>query len=158
VELNDWILALHLLAAFALVGAEVMFSIQIASLWRTESTARVTSFMTLSRVATAMVIAGTLGTIVFGVWLAISIDGYELWDGWIIAAIVLWVIASELGRRAGNEYASAATRAGELAAGGTESSPEVAAAFGASRGFWLHIATSGVILVILIIMIWKPGA
>ncbi len=90
-ELNDWILALHLLAAFALVGAEVIFSIQLASLWRTESTARVTSFMTLSRVATAMVIAGTLGTIVFGVWLAISIDGYELWDGWIIAAIVLWV-------------------------------------------------------------------
>jgi hypothetical protein len=114
--------------------------------------------MPLSRIATVMVIAGTLGTFVFGVWLAISIDGYELWDGWIIAAIVLWVISSELGRRTGDEYASAASRAGELAAGGTESSPEVAAAFGASRGFWLHVATSAVILLILIIMIWKPGA
>ena len=53
--------------------------------------------MTLSRVATAMVIAGTLGTIVFGVWLAISIDGYELWDGWIIAAIVLWASPASWG-------------------------------------------------------------
>ena len=96
--------------------------------------------------------------IVFGVWLALEVDGYDLWDGWIIAAIVLWAIAGELGRRTGDEYASAATRAGELAAAGTESSPEVAAAFGASRGFWLHVATSVVVLVILIIMIWKPGA
>jgi uncharacterized membrane protein len=157
-DLNDWILALHLLAAFALVGAEVIFTIQIVALWRTEDTARVTSFVTLSRVATAMVIAGTLGTIVFGVWLALSKDGYALWDGWIIAAIILWAVGSELGRRSGDEYASAAKRAGELAAAGTPSSPEVAEAFGASRGFWLHVATSAVVLVILVDMIWKPGA
>src|SRR5687768_7434080 len=43
---------------------------------------------------------GGLGTIVFGVWLAIYVDGYEVWDGWIIGAIVLWAIATELGRRA----------------------------------------------------------
>jgi uncharacterized membrane protein len=157
-DLNDWILSLHLLAAFSLVGAEVIFSAQIVALWRTESTERVASFMTLSRVATAMVIAGTLGTIVFGVWLALSKDGYALWDGWIIAAIILWALGSGLGQRSGNEYAAAATRAGELAAAGTHSSPEVAEAFGASRGFWLHVATSAVILLILVDMIWKPGA
>ena len=157
-DLNDWILSLHLLAAFALVGAEVVFTIQIVALWRTDDTARVTSFVTLSRVATAMVIAGTLGTIVFGVWLALSKDGYALWDGWIIAAIILWAAGTELGRRSGDEYASAAQRAGELAAAGTSSSPEVAEAFGASRGFWLHVATSAVVLLVLVDMIWKPGA
>ena len=157
-SLDDWILALHLLAAFSLVGAEVIFSLQIVSLWRTESTERVASFMTLSRVATVMVIAGTLGTIVFGVWLAISMDRYQVWDGWVIAAIVLWAIGSELGRRGGAEYEAAAVRAGELAAAGTQSSPEVAAAFGPSRGFWLHVATSAVIVLVLIDMIWKPGA
>lgn len=157
-DLNDWILSLHLFAAFALVGAEVVFTIQIVALWRTEDTVRVASFVTLSRVSTVMVIAGTLGTIVFGVWLALSKDGYALWDGWIVAAIVLWAIGSGLGQRSGNEYAAAAARAGELAAGGTESSPEVAQAFGASRGFWLHLATSAVILLILVDMIWKPGA
>ena len=157
-DLNDWILSLHLLAAFALVGAEVVFTIQLMALWRTEETARVTSFVTLSRVATAMVIAGTLGTIVFGVWLALSKDGYALWDGWIIAAIILWVIGSGLGQRSGNEYAAAAARAGELSAAGTQTSPEVAEAFGASRAFWLHVATSVVVLLVLVDMIWKPGA
>jgi len=157
-DLNDWILSLHLLAAFALVGAEVVFTIQLVALWRTEETARVTSFVTLSRVATAMVIAGTLGTIVFGVWLALSKDGYALWDGWIIAAIILWAIGSGLGQRSGNEYAAAAARAGELSAAGTQTSPEVAEAFGASRAFWLHVATSVVVLLVLVDMIWKPGA
>jgi hypothetical protein len=157
-ELNDWILALHLLAAFSLVAAEVVFSIQIAALWRTESTERAASFMPLARIGAAMVIAGTLGTIVFGVWLAISLEGYQLWDGWIIAAIVLWAIGSETGRRSGAEYAAAGTRAAELAAAGTPSSPELAGTFGASRGFWLHVATVAVVVLILVDMIWKPGA
>ena len=30
--------------------------------------------------------------------------GYDLWDGWIIAALVLWVIAAVLGRRTGAAY------------------------------------------------------
>jgi hypothetical protein len=158
VELNDWILALHLLAAFSLVAAEVVFSIQIAALWRTESTERAASFMPLARIGTVMVVVGTLGTIVFGVWLAISVDGYAVWDGWILAAIVLWAIGSETGRRGGAEYAAAGARAEELAAAGTTSSPELAAAFGASRGFWLHVATFVVVVLILVDMIWKPGA
>src|SRR5215207_348165 len=43
---------------------------------------------------------GGLGTLILGIWLALYVDGYEIWDGWIIAAIVLWAIATELGRRA----------------------------------------------------------
>jgi hypothetical protein len=36
---------------------------------------------------------------VFGAWLAIDVDGYELWDGWIIAAFVLWLVAGAIGGR-----------------------------------------------------------
>ncbi|MBA3433006.1 MAG: hypothetical protein H0U08_02815, partial [Actinobacteria bacterium] len=38
---------------------------------------------------------GVTGTIVLGIWLAISRDEYQVWDGWVIAAIVLWVLAAE---------------------------------------------------------------
>ena len=41
VSLNDWILALHLLAAFALVAAEVLFTILIVALWRSDSPSRI---------------------------------------------------------------------------------------------------------------------
>jgi hypothetical protein len=34
----------------------------------------------------------------------------------------------------------------------------VADTFGASRAFWLHVASTAIIILILIIMIWKPGA
>jgi hypothetical protein len=158
VSLNDWILALHLLAAFALVGGEVVFSTMIAALWGTDSTGRVASFMTLSRVGTVMVLAGSAGTIVFGVWLAISREPYDLWDGWVIAAIVLWAISAGLGQRAGTGYGKTAMEAAKLAESGSATSPAVADTFGASRAFWLHVASTAIIILILIIMIWKPGA
>jgi hypothetical protein len=157
-SLNDWILALHLLAAFALIGALVIFWIMIVALWNTDSTTRVASLMTVSRVATVMVAAGSIGTIVFGVWLAISMDAYQVWDGWVIAAIVLWAIGMETGRRAGEGYGEAGMEAGKLAAAGTPTSPLLAETFGVSRPFWFHTASSILFLLVLIDMIWKPGA
>ena len=35
---------------------------------------------------------------------------------------------------------------------------QLAAAMGASRAFWFHVATIVVVVLILIDMIWKPGA
>ncbi len=157
-ELNDWILSLHVLSAFALVGAMVIFWIMIVALWGTDSTSRVASLMRVSKVGSILVAVGSLGTIVFGVWLAISVDAYEIWDGWVIAAIVLWALAVELGRRGGKLYGDAGMEAEGLAAAGTETSPVVAETFSASRAFQFHLASSVLVLVILIDMIWKPGA
>lgn len=157
-KLNDWILSLHMLSAFALVGAMVIFWIMIVSLWGTDSTSKVASLMRVSRVGTVLVAVGSLGTIVFGVWLAISLDAYQAWDGWVIAAIVLWAIGVELGRRGGALYGAGATEAERLAAAGTETSPVVAETFGASRAFQFHAASSVILLLVLIDMIWKPGA
>ena len=42
---------------------------------------------------------GGLGTLAFGIWLALNRPEYEIWDGWIIAALVLWVLATGSGAR-----------------------------------------------------------
>ena len=157
-SLDDWILSLHVLSAFALVGAQVIFWIMIVALWGTDSTGRVVSLMRVSRVGTIVVAVGSLGTVVFGVWLAISLDAYQVWDGWVLAAIVLWAIAVELGRRSGEGYRAAGMEAGKLAAAGTETSPLVAETFGVSRALWFHAASTALVVLILIDMIWKPGA
>jgi uncharacterized membrane protein len=157
-ELNDWILALHLLSAVALVASLTVFSVMIVALWRTEDPSAVTSFMRLGLVGNVLVMIGTLGTIVFGVWLAISLDAYQLWDGWVIAAIILWAVASAFGKQTGDGYRRTAEMAAQLVSSGSPRSPELAAAMGASRAFWFHVATVVVVLVILIDMIWKPGA
>jgi len=158
VDLNDWILALHLISAFALIAAEVAFSIMVVALWRSDSPSRVASTMSLARVGAVLVMLGITGTIVFGVWLAISLDAYQLWDGWVIAALVLWALGGYLGQQSGVAYQAGGELAQKLAAEGTTQSPELAVTFGPSRAFWLHLATLVVVVLIVVDMIWKPGA
>ena len=157
-ELNDWILALHLLAAFALIGALVAFTTMIVALWRSDNPSRVASTMYLARIGTVMVGIGIAGTVIFGIWLAIGLDAYEVWDGWVIAALVLWALGGYLGQKAGEGYTAGGELAEKLAEEGQTSSPELAEAFGPTQAFWCHVTTSGIVLLILIDMIWKPGA
>ena len=157
-ELNDWILALHLLFAFALVAAEVIFGAMIVALWKEDNTARVDSFFRISQIGTWLVQAGMGGTVLFGVWLAISKDPYDLWDGWIIAGLVLWAAAAGLGTGAGKAYGEAGMEARRLAAAGTQTSAAVAETFGPSKAFRLHVVSNVLVVLILIDMIWKPGA
>jgi hypothetical protein len=157
-ELNDWILALHLLTAVALIAAEVVFGTMIAALWRSDSPSRVASTTPLARIGVVLIAIGTAGTVIFGVWLAISIDRYDLWDGWVLAALVLWAASSYLGQKVGEHYAAGGELAEKLVAEGTTSSPELAETFGVTRAFWLHVVSNALIVLILIDMIWKPGA
>ena len=53
---------------------------------------------------------GFIGTIVFGLWLSFSND-YAPWDGWIAAALILWVIGGSTVGRAGAEYQKVLERA-----------------------------------------------
>jgi len=135
VSLYDWLLFLHVLGAFALVGALTLISIVIVAAWRAERPSGIAELAGVTRVGGWLVGAGTLMTIVFGVWLAIEVDQYRVWDGWVIAAIVLWAMAVETGRRAVD-----AVRGGGRPAVG------------------MQLASSAAVLVILVDMIWKPGA
>ena len=157
-SLDDWILSLHVLSAFALVAAEVAFTVMVVALWRTDSPARVAAMMRIARTGTLLVMIGMAGTLVFGIWLAISLDAYKLWDGWVIAALILWALGGFLGQKSGEGYQAGGELGEKLAAEGVTSSPELAESFGASRAFWFHNATLLVVLLILVVMIWKPGA
>jgi hypothetical protein len=114
VGLDDWILALHLLAAFAVVGA-VAFFVVVGIATRTAGRPSVVlAFSRLFKVPLVMIMVGMPATLVFGIWLAISLDAYHPWDGWIIAAIVLWAIAGATGSRGGQSQERAAQKAREL--------------------------------------------
>jgi hypothetical protein len=93
VSLYDWLLFLHLLAAFLLVAGLVTYG--VVAYGRGDAVVS----RALAPAASALWGAGGIGVIVFGVWLALEVDGYELWDAWIIIAIVLWFIGSGAGGR-----------------------------------------------------------
>ena len=156
---DDWILALHVLSAFAFVAGLVLFWVLIVAVRRTDTPDGTIRMEPIVKVGNAAVGVGAGGTIVFGIWLAFSYGGYDIWDPWIIAAIVLWAVAGGLGQRTGVEYTAGMTKAKELeAAGQTGPSADLLAVNRTQRGLVLHAAASVVVLVILVLMIWKPGA
>ena len=128
----DWLLFLHVTAAFALVVTIVVYS---AFALGVAGDAR------MLVVGNVMWAIGGLGTLVFGIWLAIYVDGYEVWDGWVIAAIVLWVVATGLGARAEAGFKSGPTDAADR-----------------RQAVLLHWLRSVAVLALLVVMVYKPGA
>jgi hypothetical protein len=159
VSFDDWILSLHVLSAFAYVSGIVLFWVLVVAVRRTDTPEGTIRMEPIVRVGNGAVGIGAGGTIVFGIWLAFSVGGYDIWDGWIIAALVLWFLSAETGRRTGAEYTAGLTKANELqAAGQTGSSAELLAINRTQSGLLMHSVTTLLVLLILVDMIWKPGA
>ena len=138
-DLYDTLLFLHVLSAALAVGA-------LASLWALIIGTRPGGSLLgpgpaarYGLVAGTLVGVGMMGALVFGIWLAIHVDSYELWDGWILGSLIVWMIAGSAGGAAGRAYAEDPV--------GKRSS--------AMR---LHVVSSVGVVVILALMIWKPGA
>ena len=138
-DLYDWLIFLHVLSAFIAVGA-------LTALWTlilgTRGSAPLfdpPSTLAFGRVAGILVGVGLMGALVFGIWLAIDLDAYQLWDGWILASLVLWLISGWAGGQAGKSF---------------ESDPVA----GRAAGIRYQAINSAAVLLILVLMIWKPGA
>jgi hypothetical protein len=159
VSFDDWMLALHILSAFSYVAGLVIFWVVIVAARRVDTPDRTLSFGPVTRVADAAIGIGAGGTILLGIWLAFSIGDYDIWDPWIVAALVLWVIAAAIGQRTGKAYGPSVEKAQELnASGQTGPSGDLLALNRTSQGLLLQALGSLVLLLILIDMIWKPGA
>jgi hypothetical protein len=116
--------------------------------------------LNLNRVAlvgSGGIVTGLVGVISLGIWLAILRDAFQIWDGWVIAAIVLWAIATVAVLRSFVEYAKPVAKARALVASG-EAGPnaELRAMNKTSTGLLLRGLASTAVVVID--MIWKPGA
>jgi hypothetical protein len=159
VTFSDWLLALHVLSAFAWVAALVIYTVVIAAGWGLTVPSDVIRMFRVSRVGDALIAVGMMGTIIFGIWLAIDLDAYQVWDGWIITALVLWLVAGAVGGQVGKVYNGARDRAKALLDEGQDApSPELNAMLRSQRGVVLLTLMILVVLALLVVMIYKPGA
>ena len=133
------LLFLHVTAAFTMVAAVGLF-LAIALALRSDRHSA--AALRLAPAAGVLWAVGGLAVIVFGVWLALHDSQYSLGDGWIIAAIVLWVIGSGIGGRISTGYR-------KLASADATRVPVPLA---------MNLALVATLIVILIDMIYKPGA
>jgi hypothetical protein len=139
VDLYETLLFLHVLSAFLAVGALTALWGLALSTSPSASMLAPDSAMRFGRTAGIVVGVGMFGAIIFGIWLAIDVDGYQLWDGWILASLLIWVVSAGAGGQAGKAF---------------ESDPIA----GRQKGIRFQAINSVGLLVILILMIWKPGA
>ena len=156
---DDWILALHVLSAFAYVAGIILFWVLIGAVRKVDDPEGTLRMQPTAMVGNAVVGIGAGGTIILGIWLAFSVGGYDIWDFWILAAIVLWAIAGAVGQRTGKAYMEGVNKARELeSAGQRGANAELLALNRTQIGVRLHTVATIVVLLILIDMIWKPGA
>lgn len=131
----DTLLFLHVLSAAIVFITVVMFSAYALGAAPTRGSFAVADW--------AWNVSGG-GLVIFGVWLALYVDGYAIWDGWILGALVLFGLASFFGARARMEVMAQLD--------GTEGQ---VAAVQVTMWHWLRTLS---IVAILVLMIWKPGA
>jgi hypothetical protein len=146
-------LALHLLSAFAAAAALVLFSVLVFSGRRMTTLEETRTLFRVAPIGNALIIAGIGLVFVFGVILALDSDTFNIWDGWVIAGIVLWALFAGVGQRSGKYYDEVQKLAEQ---DGNEA--EVLARLRASTGALLHLATVALFILIVLDMIFKPGA
>jgi hypothetical protein len=125
--MDDFLLFVHVLSAFVLIASVVVY---------TGVAAGVPASPSVVRTSEALWGIGVMGTLIFGIWIALKQDAYGIFDGWIIGALLLWAAATETGRRS-----TVAAKDGNIAA----------------MVPW-HALRAGIVLALLVVMIYKPGA
>jgi drug/metabolite transporter (DMT)-like permease len=155
VRFYDWMLALHLLAAFAVGAALVLYSVLVYSGRRMTSLEQTRILFRLAPYGTPLIAGGTVLVLILGVILAIDHEEYQLWDLWVLIGIVLWAVLGAVGQRSGAYY----TAVQEVAErGGPDAEREVFARLRAPTGARLHLVTVVVFVLLVLDMIFKPWA
>ena len=142
----DWLLFLS--------GSIVAGILALTAMQR-ERPSEVALLLRLTRPAVVVVAFGSLVTLALGIWLADYV-GYGLGRGWIVAAIVLWVVSAALGGPGGTMMRHTRELAERLAAEGDRPSDELRAAVRNPRALVLNGISFALLLAILVLMVWKP--
>ena len=132
--MDDTLLFLHVLSAVFIFAGVVMYSAFVLGSPVTRSS---------KLVAEILWGVGGTGTLVFGVWLALDLDAYGILDGWIIAALVLWVLGNGAGARASR---------------GVQPKDDGSPLQVDRRTMIAHWMRTVYLIALLAVMVWKPGA
>ena len=157
VAFDGWLLSLHVLSAFAVVGGVTILLIALVAGRRLESPDSTPPLRRVVNVGATALRGGLIGTLVLGVWLAFRIEGYSIWNGWILGSLILWLVAGGLGDRSVAEFKRGlAQDPGPADRGAT--GDRLPAVLQSRSLLWYRVAAFVASVMILALMIWKPGA
>jgi uncharacterized membrane protein len=150
-----WLLFFHLVGAFCFfMGGAVAGTLQVAAL-REERPSAILALLRLTRVGVVLVAVGALLTLGFGIALAED-SGYGLSPAWIRWALGLWVASVVLGAIGGRTARQARYRAEQAVAAGDQPDEELRRLVAHRPSLWLSWISGALLVVILVLMVWKP--
>jgi hypothetical protein len=147
-------LALHLIAAFALGSSLVLYSVLVYCGRRMTTLEQTRTLFRVAPVGGVLIAGGLVLVLLFGIILAVDSDTFDIWDPWIVVGIVLLIAFGGVGQRSGAYYTDVQKRAEAPDA----DEAEVLGLLRASTGAMWHLATVVLFLLIVLDMIFKPGA
>jgi uncharacterized membrane protein len=157
VDRYHWLLLFHMAGAFLVVGGATLAAIFNLTALRRERPSEIVVLFKLTRIAVVSVLVGMTLALAFGLWLVADLDFVKWSDAWVITALILWFVANALGSNGGRRDRRARELAQRLAAEGDQPSPELRATLRDPVTLALSWGSGVVVVVILILMIWKPG-
>jgi uncharacterized membrane protein len=153
----QWLLAFHITGAFLLLGGGLAAGVLNLLAWRTERPSEIALLLGLIRYVVPLIGLGALLTLVLGLWL-VHHDGFSYGAFWVWAAIVLWVIGNALGGRGGRLQEKAREEAERCAAEGDVSTDRLRELLRDPIGNAMSWGSGLAIVLVLVLMIWKPGS
>lgn len=153
--MNELALFLHIVSAVAFFSGAAVAGVCSEKARRCATAGEVAALLGAARTGALLVMAGSAGVLVFGLWL-VDLRARSLSEGWLAGSLLLLVVALALGA-AGGRVPRRARRLAEDGGGGAVT-PELRALLEDARSRWLNYGAAAAGLAILALMIWKPGA
>jgi uncharacterized membrane protein len=153
----QWLLAFHITGGFLLLGGAAAAAVLNALAWRTDRPSEIALLLRLIRFTVPLIGLGALLTLVLGLWL-VHHDGFSYGAFWVWAAVILWMIGNALGGRGGRMQQQAREEAERCAADGDVSTDRLRELLRDPVANGMSWASGVAILLVLVLMIWKPGS
>ena len=153
----DWLLFLHVTGAFMVLSGVAMAGIFNVTAMRRERPSEIALLYRLTQIDAGLITTGLLVTLAIGLWLVSDAD-YGYGETWVVLALILRLLAGALGGIGGGREKATRQLAERLATEGDAPSEELRARLHDPVTLALSWGSSLVVIVILALMIWKPGA
>jgi len=154
---SQWLLTFHITGAFLFLGGSVLAGVLAVLALRNDRPSDIAAHLRLIRAVVIPIGIGSLLVLAFGLALVHEQD-LSFGAFWIWASIVLWLAASALGGIGGKRQQATRELAEQLAAGDDAPSDELRALLRDPVGNALSWGSGLAAFLVLVLMLWKPGA
>ena len=153
----QWLLGLHVIAAFLFLSGAIMVGLLHTAALRANRPSEIASLLGRARIGVVVVTVGALGSLALGIALVAHLPYRSIDDTWVALAIVLWTASVVLGAIGGRPARRARHLAAQLALEGDAPSLELRRMLRDPVILALNYASLAAALAILAFMIWKPA-